>query len=419
MAHLVRSTPLRSLSRAGAQLTPKSSWSRVACSQSRSYSSARSSGTPRSSTSLKAFTALGAIAAGAAFWSQTPATRTVECEAPKKEEKKSSKTAAADQKRKLEGLTDDSPMRLRMEAFNKKLQAEITTEIEKLDGQGKFKVDQWNRAEGGDGISMVLQDGKVFEKAGVGVSVVYGMLPPAAVAQMRAQHPNIAVTNEPMPFFATGISCVMHPHNPNAPTVHFNYRYFELGATDEAGEPISWWFGGGCDLTPAILYEEDAVHFHRVIKEACDKHDPRYYKDFKKWCDEYFFIPHRGERRGVGGIFFDDLDDKSPDELFAFVQTCGKSFLQQYVPIMEKRKDMPFTEEDKLWQQVRRGRYVEFNLVYDRGTKFGLLTPGARIESILMTMPLTARWEYMHEPDAKAHGRLMEVLRAPKDWIPL
>ncbi|KAF9988392.1 Coproporphyrinogen-III oxidase [Mortierella antarctica] len=395
------------------------SCSRVLANQCRAYSSApKPNGTQQSSTSVKAFATLGAIAAAAAFWSQAPATKSIECEAPKKEEKKPSKTAEADKKQKLEGLTEDSPMRLRMEAFNKKLQAEITAEIERLDGQGKFQVDQWNRAEGGDGISMVLQDGKVFEKAGVGVSVVYGMLPPAAVAQMRAQHPNLEVPKEPMPFFATGISCVMHPHNPNAPTVHFNYRYFELGATD-GGEPVSWWFGGGCDLTPAILYEEDAVHFHRVIKEACDKHDPRYYKDFKKWCDEYFYIPHRGERRGVGGIFFDDLDDKEPNELFAFVQSCGRSFLDQYIPIMQRRKDMPFTEEDKHWQQVRRGRYVEFNLVYDRGTKFGLLTPGARIESILMTMPLTARWEYMHEVDLKAHGRLMEVLRAPKDWIPL
>ncbi|GJJ70113.1 coproporphyrinogen III oxidase [Entomortierella parvispora] len=418
MAHLARSAPLRHLSRA-AQLTHNSSsWSRVASNATRAYSTAGAAKSKGSSTSVKAFTALSAIAAGAAFWSQMPATKDVECEAPKKQEqKKPSKTAEADKKRKLEGLTKDSPMRLRMEAFNKKLQAEITAAIEKVDGEAKFKVDRWNRVEGGDGISMVLQDGKVFEKAGVGVSVVYGMLPPAAVAQMRAQHPNIAETKESTPFFATGISCVMHPHNPNAPTVHFNYRYFELGSED-GGEPVSWWFGGGCDLTPVILYEEDAVHFHRVIKEACDKHDPRYYTDFKKWCDEYFYIPHRGERRGVGGIFFDDLDDKSPEELFAFVQTCGNAFTSQYVPIMERRKDMPFTAEDKHWQQIRRGRYVEFNLVYDRGTKFGLLTPGARIESILMTMPLTARWEYMHEPDLKAHGRLMEVLRVPKDWVP-
>ncbi|KAG0244977.1 Coproporphyrinogen-III oxidase [Mortierella sp. GBA43] len=306
-------------------------------------------------------------------------------------------------------------MRLRMEEFVKKMQQEVTAGLEKVDGKGKFKVDRWTRAQGGDGISMVLQGGEVFEKAGVAVSVVHGMLPPAAVAQMRAQHPSIAETNEPLPFFATGISCVIHPHNPNAPTVHFNYRYFELGR-DENGEPLSWWFGGGSDLTPTILYEDDAVHFHKVIKEACDRHDPRYYKDFKKWCDDYFFIQHRGERRGIGGIFFDDLDDRPADELFSFVKDCGNRFLEQYVPIMEKRKNMPFTAEDKQWQQLRRGRYVEFNLVYDRGTKFGLLTPGSRIESIMMSMPLTARWEYMHEPDSNAHGKLMEVLRAPRNW---
>ncbi|KAI7831625.1 coproporphyrinogen III oxidase-like protein [Gamsiella multidivaricata] len=328
-----------------------------------------------------------------------------------------SKTVEADQQRKLEGLTKDSPMRLRMESFVKQMQQEVTSALEKVDGQATFKTDRWTRAEGGDGISMVLQDGAVFEKAGVAVSVVYGMLPPAAVAQMRAQHPNIGKTDEALPFFATGISCVIHPHNPNAPTVHFNYRYFELGS-DEKGEPLSWWFGGGCDLTPTILYEEDAVHFHEVIKRACDEHDPRYYRDFKKWCDDYFYIKHRGERRGIGGIFFDDLDDKSADELFTFVRTCGDAFVKQYVPIMERRKNMPFTDEDKHFQQLRRGRYVEFNLVHDRGTKFGLLTPGARVESIMMSMPLTARWEYMHEPDVKAHGRLMEVLRVPREWIP-
>ncbi|KAF9581522.1 Coproporphyrinogen-III oxidase [Lunasporangiospora selenospora] len=421
MSHLARSSAsLRGMPTAARLLAFRTSTSRLATTQARCYSSApKPKDAQKSTRSTLKFATLGVLAATAAYWSQGPV-NVVECEASvaPKGEKRSSKTAEADKKRKLDGLTKDSPMRLRMEAFNKRLQAEITAELERLDGQGKFAVDQWNRAEGGNGISMVMQDGKVFEKAGVGVSVVYGMLPPAAVAQMRAQHPNIAVTKESMPFFATGISCVIHPHNPNAPTVHFNYRYFELGSS-EGGEPVSWWFGGGCDLTPTILYEEDAVHFHQVIKDACDKHDPRYYRDFKKWCDEYFFIPHRGERRGVGGIFFDDLDDKSPEELFAYVQSCGNAFLKQYIPIMEKRKDMPFTQDDKMWQQVRRGRYVEFNLVYDRGTKFGLLTPGARIESILMTMPLTARWEYMHEPDLKAHARLMEVLRVPKDWVPL
>ncbi|KAG0198136.1 Coproporphyrinogen-III oxidase [Mortierella sp. GBA30] len=409
MAHFARSTTARTLSRSGTQ------WCRVA----RTYSTVPKAVSVRSPISIAAFTTLGAAAAATAYWSQIPAPNKIECEAPSPAPKAPSKTAQEDQKRKLEGLTKDSPMRLRMEEFVKRIQVEITSELEKVDGEAKFKIDRWTRAEGGDGVSMVLQDGKVFEKAGVGVSVVYGMLPPAAIAQMRAQHPNIGDSKEEMPFFATGISCVIHPHNPNAPTVHFNYRYFELGTKDDGGEPMSWWFGGGCDLTPTILYEEDAVHFHKVIKEACDQHDPRYYKDFKKWCDDYFYIAHRGERRGIGGIFFDDLDDKSADELFAFVQSCGKVFVKQYVPIMEKRKNLPFTEEDKHWQQLRRGRYVEFNLVYDRGTKFGLLTPGARIESILMTMPLTARWEYMHEPDLKAHGKLMEVLRAPKDWVPL
>ncbi|KAF9415987.1 Coproporphyrinogen-III oxidase [Podila epigama] len=310
-------------------------------------------------------------------------------------------------------------MRLRMEAYVKKLQEQITSELEKVDGEGKFRKDHWVRAQGGEGISMVLQDGKVFEKAGVAVSVVYGSLPPAAIAQMRSKHPNIKQTSTgELPFFATGISCVIHPHNPNAPTVHFNYRYFEI-EDEDSGKPISWWFGGGSDLTPSILYEDDAIHFHSVIKEACDKHDPQYYPDFKKWCDKYFYNSHRQEQRGIGGIFFDDLEDKSPSELFAFVQSCGNSFLNQYVPIVQKRKDMPFTDEDKHWQQIRRGRYVEFNLVHDRGTKFGLMTPGSRVESILISMPLTARWEYMHESNVKAHEDLMKVLKTPRDWIPL
>ncbi|KAF9908652.1 Coproporphyrinogen-III oxidase [Linnemannia zychae] len=387
----------------------------------RSYTTVSKNLPQRSPTSIVPPKVLGTVAvtAAVAFWNQSTASE-VECEGSKKVSATPTpeSTAEEDQKRKLDGLTEDSPMRLRMEEFVKRLQVEITSELEKLDGKAKFKVDRWKRPEGGDGISMVMQEGAVFEKAGVAVSVVYGMLPPAAIAQMRAKHPNIADSKEPMPFFVTGISSVIHPNNPNAPTVHFNYRYFELGAQDKDGKPLSWWFGGGSDLTPAILYEEDAVHFHEVIKEACDKHDPRYYPDFKKWCDEYFYIPHRQEHRGIGGIFFDDLDNKSPEELFGFVQSCGHAFLKQYIPIMQKRKDLAFTEEDKHWQQLRRGRYVEFNLVYDRGTKFGLLTPGARTESILMTMPLTARWEYMQEPDVQAHGKLMDALRAPRDWIP-
>ncbi|KAK3822823.1 MAG: Coproporphyrinogen III oxidase [Benniella sp.] len=405
-AHLARSSARLTLSRVA----------HIASSKPlhvRTYTSAPRATSIRSPLRLATFTAIGSAAAAAVYFSQPSS---VQCEAPQPSPKTPSTAVQADQERKLKGLTKESPMRLRMEEFVKKMQQDVTAGLEKVDGQATFKVDRWTRAEGGDGISMVLQDGKVFEKAGVAVSVVYGMLPPAAVAQMRARHPNIAESNEALPFFATGISCVIHPHNPNAPTVHFNYRYFELGS-DENGEPISWWFGGGSDLTPTILYEEDAVHFHQVIKDACDRHDPQYYKDFKKWCDDYFFIQHRGERRGIGGIFFDDLDNRPADELFAFVKDCGNSFLRQYVPIVEKRKDMSFTAEDRQWQQLRRGRYVEFNLVYDRGTKFGLLTPGSRIESIMMSMPLTARWEYMHEADVKAHGSLMEVLRAPREWI--
>ncbi|KAJ3129498.1 Coproporphyrinogen-III oxidase [Nowakowskiella sp. JEL0407] len=314
-------------------------------------------------------------------------------------------------------------MREKMEEFVRKLQLEIVEAIEGVEGEsgGRFKRDEWLRKEGGMGRSCVLQEGKVFEKAGVGVSVVHGPLPPAMHAQMRAR--NVTGLGEPgehsYTMFAAGISLVMHPHNPNAPTVHLNYRYFEIyDPFNKDAKPVSWWFGGGCDLTPSYLYPEDAEHFHKEIKAACDKHDKGYYSKFKKWCDEYFFIPHRGEARGIGGIFFDDLDDKDPEKLFAFVKDCGHTFVKQYVPILHKRKDMPFTEEMKKWQQLRRGRYAEFNLVYDRGTKFGLATPGARIESILMSLPLTARWEYMHSPEkGSREDQLLDVLKTPKEWV--
>ena len=222
----------------------------------------------------------------------------------------------------------------------------------------------------------------MFEKAGVNVSVVYGKLPPAAVARMRADKRGHDFGNEPLPFFATGLSLVLHPINPMTPTVHLNYRYFEIENAD--GTPRLWWFGGGTDLTPSFLFDEDCIHFHKTIKDACDKHDKRYYTDFKKWCDEYFSVKHRGETRGIGGIFFDDLDDKDQDSLFAFVRECGNAFLPSYLPIVERRKDMPYTPQDQIFQQIRRGRYVEFNLVHDRGTSFGLATPGARIESYVL-----------------------------------
>lgn len=315
------------------------------------------------------------------------------------------------------GVSEQSPMRLRMEKFIKQHQKQIVSELEKVDGT-KFKIDTWQRPEGGGGITCVLQDGKVFEKGGVNTSVVYGRLPRAAIQKMRTNHKALDPDVDSLEFFAAGLSMVLHPHNPNAPTVHLNYRYFETA--DEFGNTNAWWYGGGCDLTPSYLYDEDAIHFHSEIKQACDKHDKAYYPRFKKWCDEYFNNKHRGETRGVGGIFFDDLDEteKDQEQLFSFVQDCLSAFLPSYLPIINRRKDMPFTEAQKHWQQIRRGRYVEFNLVHDRGTAFGLNTPGARVESILMSLPLTSRWEYMHAPEkGSREERLIDVLKNPKEWV--
>jgi len=308
-------------------------------------------------------------------------------------------------------------MRLRMEALIKEHQKKIIAELEKVDG-AKFKMDTWERPHGGGGITGVLQDGNVFEKAGVNTSVVYGILPKPAIARMRVNHKAIDADIDKLEFFAAGLSLVLHPKNPMAPTVHMNYRYFETANPD--GSSNAWWYGGGCDLTPSYLFDEDAIHFHRILKETCDKHDKGYYPRFKKWCDEYFVNRHRGEARGVGGIFFDDLDDseKDQEQLFSFIQDGLSTFLPSYLPIIKRRKDMPFTEKEKMWQQIRRGRYVEFNLVHDRGTKFGLETPGSRIESILMSLPLTARWQYMYIPEkGSREERLVNVLKKPVDWV--
>ena len=309
--------------------------------------------------------------------------------------------------KKRENITRRSPMRLRMEALIKEHQNRIVFALENLDGK-KFVRDEWIRPAGGSGISCVLQDGNIFEKAGVNISIVYGELPRPALEKMRADHKSIVLSDvEKLNFFAAGISLVLHPHNPMAPTVHMNYRYFE---TSDPRDPVNatgtspqnWWFGGGTDLTPCYLFEEDAQHFHKTIKAACDKHDKDYYPRFKKWCDTYFRIPHRNESRGLGGIFFDDLEANSrpnsrnpQEEIFQFVASGLGSFLPSYLPVIKKRMDMPYLPQQKMWQQIRRGRYVEFNLINDRGTSFGLRTPGARVESILMSLPLTARWEYM------------------------
>ncbi|KAJ6159856.1 hypothetical protein N7497_004393 [Penicillium chrysogenum] len=345
-------------------------------------------------------------------------------------------------------ISESSPMRLRMEKLIKQHQQKIIEELGRIDGK-QFKTDTWSRPNGGGGVSCVLQDGNVFEKAGVNVSVVYGKLPRPAIEKMRADHKSFVGSDvDSLDFFAAGLSLVLHPHNPMAPTVHLNYRYFE---TSDPKDPINgdknWWFGGGTDLTPTYLFPEDAQHFHKTIKDTCDRHDATYYPKFKAWCDKYFYIPHRGECRGVGGIFFDDLDasflqtsagsSSNPQEtLFSFVSDSLASFLPSYVPIIERRKDMLYSPEQKEWQQLRRGRYVEFNLVYDRGTSFGLRTPNARIESILMSLPRTASWAYMDPvsgtrtenmpvdeddltEDKTSEKEIMDVLRHPgsgHDW---
>lgn len=299
-------------------------------------------------------------------------------------------------------------MRQRMEALVRETQSEICQALEKVDG-GRFREDTWEREGGGGGTSRVLQDSRVFAKAGVNVSVVHGVLSPEAARSMGGGQ-----GADDLRFFAVGLSLVLHPKNPFAPTAHANYRYFERG--DGTG-PGAWWFGGGADLTPAYLFDEDATHFHAVHKAACDATDASYYPRFKTWADDYFLIKHRGERRGVGGIFFDDLHDKPKDELFAFVTRAAKAFVPAYEPILLRRKDTPFTEAHERWQALRRGRYVEFNLVYDRGTTFGLRTAG-RIESILMSLPLTARWEYDQHPEpGSPEEALVRVLQSPRAWV--
>lgn len=299
-------------------------------------------------------------------------------------------------------------IRERMEQLVHQVQDDICQAISKLDDT-PFREDSWVRPQGGGGRSRVLQEGRIFEKAGVNVSVVMGELSGEAAAQMGG-----GAHLEDLRFYATGVSLVMHPWNPMAPTVHMNHRMF---VRSDGSQPGSWWFGGGADLTPSYLFEEDARHFHQTYKDACDRHDPTYFPRFKAWCDEYFHIAHRKEARGIGGIFFDNLHGPDPESLFAFVTDSANAFIPSYLPIVERRHTLPFTEEHKRWQQLRRGRYAEFNLVYDRGTKFGLRTDG-RIESILMSLPLTARWEYDHHPEpGSEEARMIEVLQVPRAWV--
>jgi coproporphyrinogen III oxidase len=293
--------------------------------------------------------------------------------------------------------------RQRVSNFYRSLQDTISNAIEALDGTGKFREDSWVREEGGGGRSRVLSEGAIFERAGVNFSEVQGPSLPPSILKRRPE-----ITDQP--FYATGVSLVFHPRNPYIPTVHMNYRYFESGSL--------WWFGGGADLTPYYPQKEDVVHFHRTLKAACDLHNPDFYPKFKAWCDRYFHLKHRNEPRGIGGIFFDDLDDTKGEweDTFSFVQSCGKSFLDAYLPIVERRKDMPYGERERNFQLYRRGRYVEFNLVYDQGTIFGLQTNG-RTESILMSLPPAVRWEYDWSPEpGTPEAELYEVYLKPHDW---
>jgi len=313
----------------------------------------------------------------------------------------------------VKGVDGNDSMRRKFEKMLREAQNKICSAVEELDGEGTFRQDVWERENGGGGISRVMAGGKVWEKAGCSLSVVYGSMPQEALASATERGVDRAKGMEPgerVPFFACGLSSVMHPRNPMAPTMHFNYRYFE---TDGG----VWWFGGGTDITPAYLFEEDMAHFHGTYKDICDKHDPEYYAKFKKWADDYFLIKHRGETRGLGGIFFDDQNNKSPDEHYAFSKECVNAVTDAYLPIVAKRKDSPFTEQEKEWQLMRRGRYVEFNLVYDRGTVFGLKT-GGRIESILMSLPETARWEYDHTPaEGSREAEILKCFKTPREWV--
>ncbi len=285
------------------------------------------------------------------------------------------------------------------------LQDSICAALEAEDDNGRFQEDTWTRPEGGGGRSRVLADGAVFEKAGVGYSHVSGSaLPPSATAS----RPELAGK----PFHAMGVSLVIHPRNPYVPTAHMNVRFFMAGDS-------TWWFGGGFDLTPYYGFEEDCVHWHRTARAACEPFGTALYPRFKKWCDDYFFLKHRGEPRGVGGIFFDDFNELDFARSFAFLRSVGDAFVPAYVPIVQRREPLPHTPRERDFQLYRRGRYVEFNLVWDRGTHFGLQS-GGRTESILMSLPPLVTWRYNWQPaPGTPEARLHDVFLKPRDWASL
>ncbi len=288
------------------------------------------------------------------------------------------------------------------------LQQDICAGLEKLDGKASFKTDAWDREDGGSGITRVISDGAVFEKGGVNFSHVFGKAMPASATALRPELAGRA-------YQAMGVSLVIHPHNPHVPTSHANFRLF---IAEKAGEDPVWWFGGGYDLTPYYGIDEDCVHWHKTAKQACDGFGEQYYPVFKKQCDEYFYLKHRDETRGVGGLFFDDFNELGFEKSFEFVRAMASSYLPAYGPIVEKRRDRAFTETQKQFQEYRRGRYAEFNLVYDRGTIFGLQSGVGRIESILMSLPPVVRWWYDWQPEpGTEEARLYTDYLKPRDWV--
>lgn len=299
----------------------------------------------------------------------------------------------------------------RFTAFIQRLQDDICNTLQCIDGQARFRQDVWDRDGGGGGVTRVIEKGNVFEKGGVNVSTVHGELPEVIRKRFEVKQGW---------FFAGGISLVIHPVSPMVPTVHANFRYFELYDDAEMTEIRDAWFGGGADLTPYYLWDEDARHFHRVLKEACDLHGADLYPRFKKDCDEYFYNHHRDEARGIGGLFFDYLradEQRDIEDWHAFATGVGNAFLEAYVPIVKRRMDEPWSDKERYFQEIRRGRYVEFNLIHDRGTLFGLKTNG-RIESILMSLPPEVRWDYDFKVEKDSReAYLLEVLREPRDWI--
>ena len=299
-----------------------------------------------------------------------------------------------------------TPQTATVKRYLQDLQQRIVTALEQLDGKD-FLVDRWERAEGGGGTSRIIENGNVFERGGVGFSHVMGSnLPPSAAAN----RPELAGRT----WEAMGVSLVLHPHNPYAPTVHMNVRFFI--ATAEGKEPI-WWFGGGMDLTPYYGFEDDAQHFHQTCRDALQPFGENLHSRYKQWCDDYFYLKHRKEPRGVGGIFFDDLNELGFEQCFTLQRSVGDHFLDAYLPIVMRRKDIPYGERERDFQTYRRGRYVEFNLVFDRGTLFGLQS-GGRTESILMSMPPVVTWRYNWEPEAgSAEARLYTDFLIHRDWI--